>query len=310
MAIINPHEMTFEDKRFSMILYGSPGIGKTTLALSAPNPILVDFDRGVSRVSAKHRKTTIICETYEDVLKDMESPEVKAAETIIIDTGGSFITYLQDWAMRSNPAQNRQKNGAISLKGFGAVKSEFVRFTNALQYTMNKNIIYIFHSTEEKDGDSTKQRILCEGAARNLVWQPCDLGGYIQMVGESRVIGFTPTEEYFAKGCYGISGTRHLPTLNDAASNTFLTSLFEECRENITSESAVFEVEKKAYQAVMDTGKAIIESVTAVDNAADATKAFNELEHHLTSKRELKAMFSNRLKELGITWNKELEKYE
>ena len=40
------------------------------------------------------------------------------------DTGEAFVTYLQDWAMRTNPAQNRQKNGAPSLKGFGAVKEE------------------------------------------------------------------------------------------------------------------------------------------------------------------------------------------
>ena len=140
--IKQPIDMEFSDKKFSMILYGSPGLGKTTLALSAPDPILIDFDRGVSRVKAYHRKTTIICSTYEEVLEDIRSPEIKDCQTIIIDTGGSFVTYLQDWAMRANPAQNRQKNGALSLKGFGAVKQEFQRFTNMVKDTMNKNIIY------------------------------------------------------------------------------------------------------------------------------------------------------------------------
>ena len=173
MAVVTPNEMDFSNKNFSMIISGSPGIGKTTLALSAPNPILVDFDGGISRVKARHRKTTIVGDTYEEVLKDLEtSSAVKAAETIVIDTGGALITYLQDWAMRDNPTLNKQKNGAISLKGFGAVKSEFVRLTNKLQYTMKKNVIYVFHTTEEKDGDVTKQRLMCEGAARNIVWQP------------------------------------------------------------------------------------------------------------------------------------------
>lgn len=54
--IKKPNEMTFTDKKFSMILYGAPGVGKTTLALSAPDPILIDFDRGVSRVKAYHRE--------------------------------------------------------------------------------------------------------------------------------------------------------------------------------------------------------------------------------------------------------------
>ena len=68
MAFINPEEMDFSGQKFSAILYGSPGVGKTTLALSAPDPVLIDFDRGVSRVRAQHRKPTIVCKTYEEVL--------------------------------------------------------------------------------------------------------------------------------------------------------------------------------------------------------------------------------------------------
>nr|MBQ4455844.1 AAA family ATPase [Clostridia bacterium] len=128
--IVTPENMSFSDKKFSMILYGSPGIGKTTLALSAPDPVLIDFDRSMSRVRSQHRKPAIFCQTYEDVLKDLGSPDMQKFQTVVVDTGGSFITFLQDWAMRDNPAQNRQKNGAISLKGFGAVKQEFIRFTN------------------------------------------------------------------------------------------------------------------------------------------------------------------------------------
>lgn len=70
---------------------------------------MIDFDKGISRVNAQHRKTTIVSDTYEEILKDLNSPEVAAAETIIIDTGGSLISYLQDWAMRSNPSTNKLK---------------------------------------------------------------------------------------------------------------------------------------------------------------------------------------------------------
>ena len=151
--IKQPSEMTFTDKKFSMILYGSPGVGKTTLALSAPDPILIDFDRGMSRVKAQHRKAAIFCDTYEEVLADLASPEMKDYQTVVVDTGGSFVSFLQDWAMRDNPAVNRQKNGAISLKGFGAVKSEFIRFTGHVKDVLNKNIIYVFHSQEQTDKD-------------------------------------------------------------------------------------------------------------------------------------------------------------
>ncbi len=310
MAVVQPYEMNFSDKKFSMIISGSPGIGKTTLALSAPNPVLIDFDKGISRVNAQHRKTTIVSDTYEEILKDLNSPEVAAAETIIIDTGGSLISYLQDWAMRSNPSTNKLKNGSISRIGYGVVATEFNHFTERLKVAMNKNVIYIFHTVEEKDRDTVKQRLLCEGKARNTVWQPCDLGCYMQMAGEERILGFTPTEEYFAKGCYGISGTRKIPNLGANTPNDFLTRLFEEARKNIADESKVFEKDKEQYDAAMKEVSLIIETIKDAETANRAAEAMKGVKHALTSNRESRALFRAKLSELGLVYNKEAGTYE
>ena len=301
MAIVQPNEMNFTDKKFSMIISGSPGTGKTTFALSAPNPVLIDFDKGVSRVKAQHRKPTIIAATYEEVKQDLQDASMKDCETIIIDTGGSFITFLQDYAMRDNPAVNKQKNGAISLKGFGAVKAEFVRFTNILQYTYDKNIIYVFHTVEQRDGDVTKQRLLCEGAARDIVWQPCDAGCFLQMIGNERVAGFSPTEEYFAKGCYGISGVMKIPNLDDGSTNNCLTLLFAKMRDNLAAETEFFKDAEDTYRAAMEQAHIIIENIADVHSANASTEQFKSIVHALTSEREIKAMLKKRLAGLGIT---------
>lgn len=87
--IIQPESMTFSDKTFSMIIYGSPGVGKTTLALSAPDPVLIDFDRGMCRVKAQHRKAAIFCDSYNEVLTDVMSPAIEDYKTVVVDTGGS-----------------------------------------------------------------------------------------------------------------------------------------------------------------------------------------------------------------------------
>lgn len=309
MAILQPAEMDFSNQKFSMIISGSPGIGKTTLALSAPDPVLIDFDKGVARVRAAHRKTTIEADTYEEVLKDLESPQVKACQTIVIDTGGSFVTYLQDWAMRDNPSLNRQKNGAISLKGFGAVKAEFVRFTNWLKYTLNKNIIYVFHTVEQRDGDVTRQRLLCEGAARDIVWQPCDLGCFMQMVGEDRLVGFTPTEQYFAKGCYGVQGLFKLPRLDDGVPNDFLSRLFERAQENIRQEAAAHRGEQEAYESAMEQARELIEGIHDPATALETAHQLKKLSHHLTSEREAKALLAAKIKTLGMRWDREVGAY-
>lgn len=303
--IVTPENMSFDSKKFSMILYGSPGVGKTTLALSAPDPILIDFDRGMSRVKAQHRKPAIFCSTYEEVLSDIQSPAMKDFQTIVVDTGGSFITFLQDWAMRSDPKVNRQKNGAISLKGFGAVKQEFVRFTNYVKDTLDKNLIYVFHSQEQsdKDGNAT-QRLMCEGAAKNIVWTPCDFGGYVQMIGNQRVVCFTPEQEYFAKGCHGITGQIAVPELGPNDENNFISKLFDIAKANIAAEADAYAPIKAQYDAVMETVRKMLESVTDAESANKVSADIQALAHASTSLRESSKMLKDKAASIGLVYSK------
>lgn len=303
--IVTPENMTFDNKKFSMILYGSPGVGKTTLALSAPDPVLIDFDRGMSRVRTQHRKTSIFCDTYEDVLADLQFPAMKDFQTIVVDTGGSFITYLQDWAMRSDPKVNKQKNGAISLKGFGAVKQEFNRFTGYVKDTLNKNLIYVFHSMEQTDKDGNPQvRLMCEGAAKNIVWTPCDFGGYVQMIGNQRVVCFTPEQEYFAKGCHGIKGQIAVPELGPNDENNFITKLFDKAKANIAAEAEEYAPIKAQYEAVMETVRQMLESVTDAESANKVSADIQALAHASTSKTESAKLLKDKAASLGLSYSK------
>ena len=304
--IAKPEEMTFDSKKFSVLLYGPPGVGKTTLALSAPDPIIIDFDRGMSRVKAQHRKPAIFCNTYEEVLTDLESPEIKDFQTIIVDTGGSFVSFLQDWAMRTNPAVNKQKNGSISLKGFGAVKAEFVRFTNYVKDVLNKNIIFVFHSQEQTDKDgNTQQRLMCEGAAKNIVWTPCDFGGYVQMIGEQRVISFAPEQEFFAKGCHGINGKYNIPHLGMSDSNDFITRIFDTAKANIAAEDEAFAPIREQYKAIMAQVQVIVDGVTDIESANAAVATIPGMEHALTSKKEASAVLKAKTDALGLKYTKD-----
>jgi len=205
---------------------------------------------------------------------------------------------------------NKTKSGTISMKGFGAVKSEFIALTNKLKTLYNKNIIYVFHSQEEKDKDGIAiQRLLCEGSARNIVWQPCDFGCYLHMRNGKRVAGFSPTDEYFAKGCYGIEGLVEIPTLNDTDTNDFLTRLFEKARNNIAKESEFFEAEKIEHGKIMEQGKALVEKVVDEQTANNFADEFKKLTHKLTSEVEIKAVFKEKLTSLGIAWDKQKMTY-
>ena len=63
MAIFTPETETFQDQRFSMLLYGAPGVGKTTLACSAPKPLLIDLDTAELERLKTFEKDTLTKET-------------------------------------------------------------------------------------------------------------------------------------------------------------------------------------------------------------------------------------------------------
>jgi len=303
--ILTPEKMDFSKQTFSAIIYGSPGIGKTTLACSAPKPLLIDFDRGVSRVRADHRVPTIVADNYEEVWQDLQSPEVAPFETIIIDTGGSFVTYLKDWAFRTKPQAKTKAGEFSSLKGFGFVKTEFQNFTNHIKTVMNKNIIYVFHAEEKADKDGNPvQRLLCEGSARNTVWNSCDFGGYLQMLGTQRTICFTPEQEYFAKGTHGIVGKIAVPLLDNKHPNNFMSLLFDQARKNIEAEKEYFEPLKAKYEETMENVKGIVDEIKDAETANVAADTIRDLEHALTSKQEALAMLKAKTDSLGLKYTK------
>lgn len=128
------------------------------------------------------------------------------------------------------------------------------------------------------------------------------------MMGNKRMIGFTPTEEYFAKGCFGVSGLMQVPDLKDGQPNTFLTDLFRSAQQSIDREMERYSVERESYRLAMEAGRDIISSVNDPETACAAKEALSDLEA-LTSKAELWAMFKTKVRESGMRFDKEAGGY-
>jgi len=295
MAIIKPENMDFRNKNIIMIISGLPGVGKTTLALSAPDVLLIDADEGMARVRPDHRKDSSICKTYEDLLEDIKTAEGKY-KTLVIDTCGALIDLLKDWAVRTDTKASKA-SGGISLQGFGVVKTEFLRFSAELRKKFN--VIFLFHESKEKQNDDTWYEIVCEGSARTLVWQPADLGAHLHIVNGERYLGFTPTMNYNAKSAYGIKGLIKVPELKEGEPNVFLTKLFALVKDNIASESASLKPQQEAYEKAMVSGRAILDEIKTPEAATTALADIRALTHGLTSLKELTDAFKKKIDELG-----------
>jgi len=305
LAVKKPAELDFSDKKFMAIISGQPGLGKTTLALSAPKPFLFDTDNGVARIKAEHRCPTSTVSTYEELLQDMTSEEYQAAETIVIDTGGTLVQLMKPWAKKQDARAS--KNG---MAMFGVIKQEFDRLCYQIRSQDKKHLVVVFHTTEQVKGDTVQTRLSCEGSAKDIVWTPADFGGHMFVENRSRMIGFSPTDEYFAKGCFGIAGTMPVPALQSGQPNLFLTNLFQTAQQRISEEAKMYQGERDTYTLAMEQGKAAIETVADPDTAKAASDVIAGLSHALTSKRELRTLFNKRLKEHGIQYNKDTDCFE
>ena len=305
MPIVKPTEMNFSNKNIIAIISGLPGTGKTTLALSAPDVLLIDTDEGMARVNPDHRKDASICKTYEEVLADIKAAEGQY-KTIVIDTCGALIEYMKDWAMRTDPKASK-KDGGFSLQGYGIIKSEFIRLSAELRKKFN--VIYLFHESMTKVDENVFYELVVEGSARTLVYQPADLAAHLFIQNGKRYLGFTPTEQYSAKSAYGIKGLIEVPELKEGEPNDFLTKLFAKVRANLAAESAALTPEKEKYDVAISIAKKMVDSVNSPEQVQEVVDGLKRLDHALTSEKEATAMLKARCKELDIVFDKTKKAY-
>lgn len=294
------------------VFYGAPNTGKSTLAYSAEDVLLVNFDGfGPWRVEPKHRvgSKTSICKTFDEVRADINYWKGKK-KTVVIDTGGELVEMLKQYIV-DHPSEYKggaKATGGISLQGYGFVKSLWKEFTRDLRD--NFDVIYIFHEQTERTGDDgVFYSIVVEGAAKNLVWQVSDIAGRLFINNGQRYLGFTPTEQYSAKAAYGIKGLIEVPELKEGEPNDFLTKLFARVRTNLAAESAALGPEKQKYDYALADAKKIVATVNAPEDVQAAVTAIENLDHGLTSEKEAKSMLKKRMDELGIIYDKKAKVY-
>lgn len=297
--ITKPSEMKFNDKKLAVIIAGVAGIGKTTLALSSPKPLLVDLDKGVSRVEAKYRTDTAVVNSYDELINDLRNSDLSDYETIVIDTGGKLLEFLKPVVIKED-SKNGKRDGNLSLQGYGAVKRKFADFISFVK-SLNKHLVLVFHATEVNlPNDITGLRIRMEGSSKDEVWDDIDVGGFIEMKGKTRTIGFSNCERYYAKGTHGIHGEYEIPTLDKNSKNTFLTDLFKKIKDDLNNE--VIELNK--YNQVMKEMTPLIENVNNLESVNSAFNQITSVSHYLTSKDELWFRLNNKAKSLGYKYDR------
>jgi hypothetical protein len=231
-----------------MVIYGAPGVWKTSLFSTAESPLLFDFDKGLHRT--KFRKRAVQVDTFSDVYSDPVRKLVGGCKTIGVDTAGRALDTLAVEVAREN-AKNANRSGGLSLQGYGVLKDRFRSWVNDLR-SSGKDLVLICHEKEEKNGDDRLLRPDIQGGSYSEVHKLADMIGYLSVANGRRWLDFNPTDQYLGKNAAGCQ-RMEVPPIADHPN--FLAGLLAHVKDEMgrfSGESAALAKAQLEWKAFLD----------------------------------------------------------
>lgn len=209
-----------------VLLYGEPGVGKTTLAQSGSKTLTLDFDSGLHR--SAYRKAGLRFDSWNDLIAFQKDPAFARYDTIIPDTIGTLLEYMARAIIEGNTKMGT-KVGGLSLQGWGVLKTTFSQWLAGLR-AAGKQVVMIAHQKEERNGEERVLRPDIQGGSYGIVMNSADIVGYISYRNGARFISFDPCDTFFAKNGAGLKSCTVPHFEKDPH---FLADLLTQARQNL-----------------------------------------------------------------------------
>lgn len=302
--IRKPFELKVQPN-IKVLIYGQPGLRKTTFGLSAPSPLLLDADGGVHRIDPRHQCDTVQIEKWEDVM-DVLKEDLKGYRTLVIDTAGKLLDFMTNYLIQQDPKLAR-RDGSLQLNGYGARKVLFINFLRQAT-ALGKHLVFVAHEREDKEGDQKIIRPEIGGSSAGDLIKELDLVGYVQSIGDKKVVSFEPCEKFYGKNtCKLPPKIELINTLEENKNNSQLSTIFD------TFYRAVEERKRLAveYSDLIDVVNGKVDCIEAPESANEVAEWAQSYGGHIwDSKLQAALRISQKTKEVGLRFNKETKKYE
>ena len=303
-------ELTFSPT-MTIMIYGQPGVGKTTLALSAGKPcLLLDFDNGAKRIAPAHRHDHVgfvPVKSWKDIVELLnDRTQLEPFKVIIVDTVGKMMDFI---ISSVNPSMR------LRLNDWGKVNSAFKDFNRTLA-SLGKTIVYVAHRDIRHEGeDMVFVPSMRERNYTSIVTE-LDMLGYVEMRAEggvvSRTITFDPTTRNDGKNTCRMPASMVVPTVLDKDGNVTMPNDFLE-REVIGRYAKALEEDSKREKEYAAMAASIDKAAAAINTADDANAFVKDIAKYAvagtTSKEYARAKFSARVKALGLKYDKSTKLY-
>jgi hypothetical protein len=277
-------------ERINLVLYGPPGVGKSSLAFTADAPLLLDFDQGAHR--AANRKDIVRVQQWAEVT-DLAPEDLEPYKTVVVDTAGRALDGLTADIIRRNPKAGR--GGALTLQGYGTLKAEFVAWLKAVN-GMGKDVVLIAHMDEQRNGDDIIERLDVQGGSKGEIYKAADAMGRIAVRDGKRVLLFSPTDAAFGKNPGQLDPLEIPHPDKDPA---FLATVIQTIKGRLNT---MTEEQAKA-QEVLESWRMVIRELKTADDFNDKLAGVK------AAPKAAQALFAASATEAGLTFDKKAGKY-
>ncbi len=195
-----------EVSRLAWLIYGPPGIGKSTLASQFPDPLFLYTEPGLKRILA-YKKEVLNWGEFKRLVKALETERPKQYKTIVVDTVDNLFRMCKQeiCAKRGIEHQSDEEWG----KGYELVNDEFSKSVILLTM-LGYGVVFVSHAVEKQ----VRGRIIktskitpsMPNQAQKIIMPICDIIGYCGFSEDSadngnkeRIIIFEPAETLDAK---------------------------------------------------------------------------------------------------------------
>jgi phage nucleotide-binding protein len=283
----------------TVMIYGDPGVGKTSLALSAKNAVLFDFDEGAHRSEFSAKNSIVRIRNWKEMDQDLANIDQILADfdTVVIDTVETCLDFIRTFVEDMDYKLKRNK-----LQMFGALKDTFHSFLKRL-HQLNKTVILIAHtSTEEQNGI---QRTIAKitGGSKDIVWQKADFVGFYYLENNQRTLNFNGTDYYSAKNSAGFEPLR-IPNLH--AEPDYFAKKIDQMLDSINSRA------KKQADTIeiLDEWRSKLDQATMPADFTDLVMEIGKQGFQNGVQNQLKVLIKNSMNKHGFKFNKDKRLYE
>jgi hypothetical protein len=172
------------DRPLRVIIYGQPGVGKSTFASQWPEPLFIDCEQRTSHLDVSR----IEVKTWADILNIMR--EVLAADeapckTMVFDTLDHMEYLIHDHLCAAEKCESIEDYGGGYGKGYTATVDQWRKFAIGVEKLRNKgfNIVMLAHAHVKTfknplGEDYDKWQLKMNHKSANFLKEKCDALGF------------------------------------------------------------------------------------------------------------------------------------